>query len=166
MDRYHRYVSEHADLTDPLVVSVTRRIDAPAPLLFEVLRDPGRHPQLDGSGMVRGTDAPPITGVGDAFVMRMHNDEFGDYEMRNDVVEYAPDRSIAWAPTRHDVPDDESWDHRWGWRLSPRGEATEVTAFFGCTRVPEDGLRILDRGEWGRPILEQSLDRLRALVTR
>jgi hypothetical protein len=30
--------------------------------------------------------------------------------------------------------------------------------------VPEDGLRILRRGEWGRPILDRSLEKLRELI--
>lgn len=154
---------EPADLSDPLVVAVSRQIDAPAHELFELLRDPRRHPELDGTGMLRGTDAPPIEAVGDAFVMRMHNDEFGDYEMRNHVVEYVQDRAIAWAPKRHDL-DEEDWDHRWGWRLEPRGEATEVTAFFDCTRVPEDGRRILRGGERWRADMERSLEQLAGLV--
>ncbi len=153
-----------ADLSDPLVVSVTARIDAPAHELFALLRDPARHRDVDGSGMIRGSDAPAVGKVGDTFVVRMHNDEFGDYEMRNHVVEYVADRAIAWAPKRHDV-DDEDWDHRWGWRLEPAGEATEVTAFFDCTRVPEDGRRILRNGERWRADLERSLERLGALAT-
>jgi uncharacterized protein YndB with AHSA1/START domain len=157
-------VTKGADLTDPLVVAVGRRIDAPAHELFEVLRDPMRHHEFDGSGMVGNTDALPITAVGDTFVMSMHNDEFGDYEMRNEVVEYVPDQAIAWAPKRHDVDEDEDWDHRWGWRLTPDGDATEVTAFFDCTRVPEEGRRILRGGERWRPDLERSLEKLEALV--
>lgn len=145
------------------MLSERRRIPAPAPVIFEVLRDPRRHREFDSSGMVRTTDAPPVTAVGDAFVMSMHNDMFGDYEMRNEVVEYAPDRAIARAPKRHDVIED-SWDHRWGWRLAPDGGATEVTAYFDCSRLPEDGLRVLRNGEMWRPVLERSLEKLEALV--
>lgn len=63
-------------------VSVSRRIDAPAEVLFAVLADPARHPGIDGSGMVRkahGTSV--IAGVGTVFTMSMHNDELGDYEI-------------------------------------------------------------------------------------
>lgn len=157
-------MSEAVDLSDPLIVAVSRRIDASAREIFDVLRDPGRHQDFDGSTMVRDTDDPPIEAVGDTFVMRMHNDEFGDYEMRNHVVEFVQDRAIAWAPKRHDSDDDEDWDHRWGWRLNPDGEATVVTAFFDCTRVPESGRLVLNGGERWRPDLERSLERLQALV--
>ena len=151
------------DLGNPLVLSERRRIAVPAPVIFGVLRDPRRHREFDGSGMVRTTDAPPITAVGDAFVMSMYNDMFGDYEMRSDVVEYVPDRAIAWAPKRHDVID-EAWDHRWGWLLAPDGETTEVVTFFDCSRLPEDGLHDLRNGELWRPVLERSLEKLEALV--
>lgn len=154
-----------ADLSDPLVVAVSRRIHAPAHELFEVLRDPSRHHEFDGTSMVRDSDAPPVSGVGDAFVTRMFNEEFGPYVMRNTVVEYDEDRAIAWAPARMDV-DEAGWDHRWGWRLVPEGDATEVTAFFDCTRVPEDGRRILRGGERWRADMERSLVLLEALVAR
>ncbi|MFI5754994.1 DUF664 domain-containing protein [Streptomyces sp. NPDC051569] len=48
---------------EPVVVS--RRIGARAGDIFRILADPGRHPDLDGSGMLRGgvSDAV-ISGVG------------------------------------------------------------------------------------------------------
>jgi Polyketide cyclase / dehydrase and lipid transport len=156
-------VSDAVDFSNPLVIAESRRIDAPAHVIFEVLRDPKRHREFDGSTMVRDSDASPITATGDKFIVRMHNDEFGDYEMRSEVVEYVSNREIAWAPKRHDIVEDD-WNHRWGWRLTPDGEATEVSAYFDCTRVPEDGQRILRGGEWSRPILRRSLENLENLV--
>ena len=154
---------DEVNFSDPLVVAVSRRIDATAQQIFAVLRDPQRHREFDGSSMVRGSEAPPIEAVGDEFIMGMHNEEFGDYEMRNVLIEYVPDRAIAWAPKRHDIQDDEDWNHRWGWRLAPDGESTNVTAFFDCRLVPPDGRRILRDGERWRPVLERSLERLEAL---
>jgi uncharacterized protein YndB with AHSA1/START domain len=155
-------VVDLVDLSNPLVISESRRIDAPATAIFAVLKDPTRHHQFDGSTMVRDSDAPPIEAVGDRFIMRMHNDEFGDYQMRSEVIAYVPDHEIAWAPQRHDVVE-ESWNHRWGWRLTPDGDATDVVAYFDCTRVPADGQRILRGGEWSRPILRRSLENLENL---
>ena len=77
-------------------VKVSRRIDAPAAMIFRVLTDPGRHAELDGSGMLRGAvTTTPISGVGDVFIMKMYFSELGDYEMNNHVVEYEPDRRIG-----------------------------------------------------------------------
>jgi hypothetical protein len=56
-NRYPQHVTETADLSDPPVVSVSRRIDSPVPAIFEVLRDPKRHHEFDGSTMARDSDA-------------------------------------------------------------------------------------------------------------
>jgi hypothetical protein len=47
--------------------------------------------------------AEPVSesGVGDAFRMRMRNDEMGDYIVVNHVVEYEQDRQIGWEPELH-----------------------------------------------------------------
>jgi hypothetical protein len=39
-------------------VTVTRRVEAPAPAVFALLSDPGRHPDFDGSGMLVGLLTP------------------------------------------------------------------------------------------------------------
>jgi hypothetical protein len=50
------------------VVSVSKRIEAPADRIFAVIADPDRHTELDGSGMLRGAEgAKPITGSVIAF---------------------------------------------------------------------------------------------------
>ncbi|GHE60008.1 hypothetical protein [Streptomyces capitiformicae] len=80
-------------------VVVSRRIGAPAGDIFRILADPGRHADLDGSGMLRGgVSGAVVSGVGDVFVMRMHYERYGDDEMHNHVVEYEPDRRIGWEP--------------------------------------------------------------------
>jgi hypothetical protein len=80
-------------------VAVSRRICAPAHDIFQILANPVRHPELDGSGMLRGAvSATMISGVGDVFVMKMYYSELGDYEMNNHVVDYEADRRIGWEP--------------------------------------------------------------------
>jgi hypothetical protein len=41
-----------------------------------------------------------LSRAGDAFVTNMHHDEFGDYQMRHEVVEYEAGRRLAWEPAR------------------------------------------------------------------
>ena len=80
-------------------ITVSRRIGSPASAIFQILADPARHRDLDGSGMLRGVvSGAAITGVGDVFVMKMYFTELGEYEMNNHVVEYEPDRRIGWEP--------------------------------------------------------------------
>ena len=53
-------------------VAVSRRISAPARDIFALLADPARHPDLDGSGMLRAAVSRAIVAaVGDVFVMKM-----------------------------------------------------------------------------------------------
>ena len=75
-------------------VEVSRRIGAPASLIFEILANPQRHKDFDGSGMLRGAVLDrPLSGVGDTFTMKMHR--LGDdYLMLNYVVEFESDRRI------------------------------------------------------------------------
>ncbi len=77
-------------------ITVSRRIGSPASVIFQILADPGRHRDLDGSGMLRGVvSGGAISGAGDVFVMKMYFTELGDYEMNNHIVEYEPDRRIG-----------------------------------------------------------------------
>lgn len=59
---------------EPVVV-VSRRVEASAKDIFRLLADPGRHPDLDGSGMLRGgVCAPVVSGVGDVLATVSHGD--------------------------------------------------------------------------------------------
>ncbi|NAS25362.1 hypothetical protein GT755_27215 [Herbidospora sp. NEAU-GS84] len=157
--------------TDNAVVAVSRRIKAPAEDIFRILADPRRHPDLDGSGMLRGCvrDAA-VSGVGDVFVMRMHYERYGDYEMNNHVVEFEPDRRIGWEPRPgRGHPDatepGTAWGHRWIFDLRPDGAgATAVTEIFDGSRMPEDKRAEVDSGRaWWQTQMASTLERLAAL---
>ena len=128
------------------IVSVTRRIEAPVEELFARLTDPAIHPSFDGSGMlVDGSAHKAISAVGDVFTMKMHNDEMGNYEMSNHVVEYVPNKRVVWEPVLSSASRDEDATdigapagHRWGYELESDGpDATIVTEIFDCTRAVE-----------------------------
>jgi hypothetical protein len=154
-----------ADHLEP--VSVTRTVHAPAHEIFELLVTPQRHPDIDGSAMLRGSDASGrLSAVGDEFLMRMYYEQFGDYVMRNVVVEFEPDRRIAWEPERHDVKDDEHWHHRWGFELTPTGpDATDVTEFYDCSRSPAHARAIIKDGTVWRAAMTSTLERLEQLFS-
>lgn len=83
------------------VETVERFIKAPAADIFAVVADPARHHEIDGSGTVQGLKAEatvsstPLT-LGSTFSMKM---KMGfPYTMVNTVVEFEPDRLIAWQP--------------------------------------------------------------------
>jgi len=156
------------------VVSVTRRIPAPAARIFAVLADPARHPEIDGSGMLRHVlDPRPVSGVGDAFVVAMHNDEMGDYEMTNHVVEYQPCSRITWEPVLTAASRSEDAEgiggqshHRWSYTLVPDGAAvTVVTETFDCTQSPEWLKKAVRGGQRWEPTMVATLERLESLAT-
>jgi uncharacterized protein YndB with AHSA1/START domain len=78
------------------VVSVERVIAAPAASLFRIVADANRHPEIDGSGNVvkAKAGAPHELALGSTFGMSM---KMGvPYSMSNTVIEFEPDRRIAW----------------------------------------------------------------------
>src|SRR5580693_2928304 len=135
---------------EPKQVEVSRRIAAPAHVIFEILANPRRHMHFDGSDMLRGAVSNrPISGVGDTFTMKM-NRLGRDYLMVNYVVEFEPDRRIVWEPAPGDLPTAGGHPskvgvpagYRWGFGLVPDGDdATVVTEVFDCG--PEENRQTL-----------------------
>jgi RNA polymerase sigma-70 factor, ECF subfamily len=157
-------------------VTVSRRICAPAHDIFQVLADPVRHQELDGSQMLRGAvSTAAISGAGDVFVMKMYFSEIGHYEMNNHVVEFEPDRRIAWEPeagrghpgAAPGGSEPSRWGHRWSYQLTPDGpDATIVTEIYDCSRAPENERLGMDNGKVWAGSMASTLERLDALCAR
>ena len=165
-------------------LEASRRIEAPAASIFEILANPQRHTDFDGSDMLRGAVLDrPISEVGDTFTMKMHR--LGDdYLMLNYVVEFEPDRRIFWEPAPGDPSRAEGDDpskvgipagYRWGYILTPDGDdATVVTEVFDFGTVTEEVRQSLlsDGGAWingNNSVLESmtaSLERLEKIITK
>jgi hypothetical protein len=150
-------------------VSASRTIEAAAEELFAVLADPARHPDIDGSGMLRhAVSSSAITGVGDTFTMSMHNAEMGDYEITNHVVEYERNRRIGWEPVlsaasraedQADIGDRS--EHRWIYDLEPVGPSTTVvTEIYDCARAADWLRRAVRNGDRWVQSMTTTLDKL------
>ena len=147
-------------MSDPLQIAVERTIEVAADALFDVLSDPCRHAEIDGSAMVRGdVDASRITGVGDVFTMYVHHESAGDYRTDNHVTVFVQDSQIAWR-TAAVGSDPEGWE--WRWILQPSGDAaTRVTLAYDWSDVTDpDVLALVRFPVVSRSQLEGSLDRL------
>jgi hypothetical protein len=153
-------------------VAVSRRIDAPAGAIFTLLTDPSRHPEIDGSGMLRpGASNEVIAGVGDVFVMKMFFPAMGDYEMHNRVVAFEVDRCVAWEPALPDVNPAEAEPSRngsrWGFDLTPDGpEATVVTETYDCSSSPDQVRQAVDNGNGWIEAMTTTLERIDQLCAR
>jgi len=110
------------------LVSGSITVDAPPDVVFAILAAPRQHSRIDGSGSVQSVIAGPerITGKGERFTVRMRL--FGvPYVIVNRVVEFEPDRLIAW---RHFTA------NRWRYELTPTGNGgTTVTETFDTSRA-------------------------------
>ena len=151
-------------------VAVSRRICAAAHDIFQVLADPARHPEFDGSESLRGAGSTVvISGVGDVFAMKMFFPRLGDYEMNNHVVEYEQDRRIGWEPEAGcgHPHEGRSRGQRWSYQLTPDGpDATVVTEIYDCSRAPEEDRAGMDNGTVWIESMTRTLERLDALFAR
>ena len=153
-------------MTDEQRITVSRRIDASTSDVFDVLTNPHRHTELDGSGFVTGIDhGDRITATGQSFRMNMSGDHMGgEYQTDNVVTGYDPHRLVAWqtAPAGQEPP---GWE--WLWELSADGsEATDVTLTYDWSKVTDP--QILEKVSFplvSRSQLEDSLGRLASAVS-
>lgn len=113
-------MSRHRQVADSIVIA------APPAAIFDLLADPRQHPRIDGSGTVRSVvTGPERLSAGARFGMRMRMG--APYRVTNVVVEFEPDRRIAW---RH------FGRHVWRYELEPVDGGTRVTETFDWSPAP------------------------------
>jgi len=139
-------------------VSVSREIAAPASVIFDILADPTRHSEIDGSGSVRGALAGSSTrlALGDKFGMKMKL--LIPYDMRSTVVEFEEDRLIAWA---------HFGKHRWRYELEPIDDnTTRVTETFDwSTALVPKAIEVMGWPKRHPDNMAKTLERLEQVAT-
>jgi len=146
------------------IVSVERVMRAPAAAIFEVLADPRRHPEIDGSGTVRHArpDAPARLSLGATFAMDMRRGF--RYGMINTVTEFDDGRRIAWSPKPANGRGARFFGRIWRYELEPVDGGTRVRETWD---ISSDGLRFFLRHLYAsrfRQDMTKSLERLDNLV--
>ena len=103
------------------IVSRSTIVPAPAQMIFDLLADPRRHNEIDGSGTVQSAqiNAPERLSLDATFGMQMRMGL--PYKITNTVVEFEENRTIAW---RH------VGGHIWRYILEPVDGGTKVTEQF------------------------------------
>lgn len=146
-------------------VSASRTIDAPAEKIFDVLSNPERHAQIDGSGMVQSDDKTDrITATGQVFTMNMHWDKMGgDYKTDNHVIGYEENKLLAWATT---PAGEEPAGWEWIWEITSQGsDSAEVSITYDWSAVTDkDVLKQVSFPVVSEEELESSLANLAAAV--
>lgn len=141
---------------------ITRTIDAPADAIFDVLSNPERHHELDGSGTVVSDDRTDrIQGTGEVFRMNMHAEDMGgDYKTDNHVVGYDENKLLAWktAPAGTEPP---GW--QWVWELhSTDSSTTEVTLTYDWSAMDPQKAQEVGMPKVSESELEESIGKLAA----
>lgn len=147
-------------------ISVDRIIPAAPERIFDVLADPSRHPEIDGSGTVRApaVGVPERLALGAKFQIAM---KLGvNYSMVNTVTEFEENRRIAWSPKPTSQLAARLVGRIWRYTLEPVDGGTRVTETWD---ISEEALRFVLRyvaTNDTRKAMEKSLENLEAIVTR
>jgi uncharacterized protein YndB with AHSA1/START domain len=120
-------------------VSVERVIKAPPNTIFALLADAGKHASFDGSESLNGATrkSAPLT-LGSKFGMAMRGRKetlFIPYRTTNTVIEYEPDRRIAWQTT---AMGGLVGGRIWRYELSPAPQGTAGTLVRETWDVSQD----------------------------
>ena len=115
----------HDVSTDPDVITVERVIPAPPEAIFGLLADATRHHDIDGSGtVVAAKGDPEPLAMGSTFGMSM---KMGvPYSMVSKVIEFEPDRRIAWQTTGPGKVGGMVGGRIWRYELEPVDGGTRV----------------------------------------
>jgi uncharacterized protein YndB with AHSA1/START domain len=147
-------------------VSVERLIPAPPAAIFELLVDPRRHRDIDGSGSVRDPrgDASRLT-LGTRFGMSM---KMGmPYSMASTVIEYDQNRRVAWQTKGPGWVGSHVGGRVWRYELEPVEGGTLVRETWDITQESAITKPVVRLGaEKTRQNMAATLERIERLVTK
>jgi uncharacterized protein YndB with AHSA1/START domain len=146
------------------VETVERVIPAPPEKIFDLLADPRRHPEFDGSGSVReAKDAPERLSLGATFGMSM---KLGmPYSVVNEVVEFEEGRRIAWEPRSPGRLLSAFSGRVWRYELEPVDGGTRVRESWDITNEKVK-LFVKPARNKTRKAMEATLARIQEIVTQ
>lgn len=118
-------------------IEVERMIAADPSAIFEILRSPEGHVQIDASGMLMSSSGEPASAAGDTFVVHMDRDslrdfDLGEYDVTVVITEFEPDRAIAWTIDGQLQP---PIGHVYGYRLDPIEGGTRVRSYYDWSDI-------------------------------
>ena len=150
-------------MAGPDVETVERVISAPPEAIFNLLADPRRHPDIDGSGSVkRAKDTPDRLTLGSKFGMAM---KVGvPYSMVSEVIEFEDGRRIAWQTRPPSSLGARLGGGRvWRYELEPVGSGTRVRESWD---ISEEKFKPIVRParKRTREAMTKTLDRIEELI--
>lgn len=127
-------------MSDEKKITVSRTIDAAPKEVFEIISNPARHAEFDGSGQIVSDEKTDrITANGQVFTMNMNAEHMGgDYQTDNHVVGFDENRLIAWE-TAPAGTEPKGW--KWVYELTPEGpDSTVVALTYDWSKVTDKEL--------------------------
>lgn len=127
-------------------IEVSRNIAAEPAEIFEVLRSPDGHVQIDASGMLMWAEGEPAAAVGDRFHVHMDRDalrdfDLGEYELDVVFTRYEPHSAIEWRIDSQVF--DPPLGHVYGYELEPIDGGTKVTQYYDWSGLHENYVEML-----------------------
>ncbi len=146
------------------VLSVERVVAAAPEAIFALVADASRHPDIDGSGtVVKAKGSPQPLQLGSTFGMDM---KMGiPYSMSSTVVEFEPNRRIAWQSKPPNFLARFAAGRIWRYELEPVGEGTRVRESWDLSQDHQRAL--LKRSNFPRKAkrdMEKTLAKIAELV--
>jgi len=150
-------MKERAEIVEtgiPLYFKSQLVINAPAKKIFDFISMPKNHSLIDGSGMViRKLSGPEQLYLGAKFGMRM---KLGiPYLIKNQVIEYQDNKSIAWQHLLHNV---------WRYELQAIDANTTLVIESWDGRNARSKWWVSDAGQWVPVAMAKTLVKLKELM--
>ena len=150
-------MKERAEIVEtgiPLYFKSQLVINAPAKKIFDFISMPGNHPLMDGSGMVKNKfSGPERLYLGAKFGMRMR---LGiPYVIKNQVIEYQDNKSIAWQHLLQNV---------WRYELQEIDPNTTLVIESWDGRKARSKWWVSDAGKWVPTAMAKTLVKLKELM--
>ena len=147
------------------VETVERFIAAPPEAIFALIADPSRHQEIDGSGSVRDAKGEPQPlELGSTFGMSM---KMGlPYSMVSTVIEYEPNRRLAWQTRGPTAIGKHVGGRIWRYELEPKDGGTLVKESWDISEESALTKPLVRQGaKKTRENMAKTLERIEQVVT-
>ncbi len=151
---------------DGNVVSVERVIPAQPEAIFDVIADASRHPEIDGSGTVKGAKDgnPQRLELGSTFGMSMRQGI--SYPMVSTVIEFEKDKRLAWQSVPPGFLGKLFGGRIWRYELEPADGGTLVRESWDVSRDHQRSfLKMGKMAETTRSNMEKTLERIEEVTS-